>query len=100
MASQRVGGRLARPRGGLSPRVTNAIERVTELEPAYTRAVRRVLSGGGQLTQDLLVQPVDTARDKANALLAARDRGEATDRDVIEAHNALARLMEMVIGNE
>ena len=100
-ASVRIGPGLAliRSRAQPPPRLVEAIERVTSLEPAYARAVRRIIARGSPLAQELLLRPVDAARERVDYLLAQWScQGNASDRDVIEGHNALARLMEMVIG--
>jgi hypothetical protein len=51
----------------------------------------------GKLTAEMLLLPVDSARETTERLRVAFARGEATEADVIEALGALARLMEMVI---
>jgi hypothetical protein len=70
--------------------------RVAALEPAYARAVSR----GSPLAQDLVVKAVDVAREQASRLLAEWRQGRTAVGQVIEVHHALARLMEMVIGEE
>lgn len=77
--------------------LAEAIERVEALGAAYARAAQRVLSRR-KLTAEMLLLPVDSARERTEKLRVAFARGDATETDVVEALGALARLLEMVIG--
>jgi hypothetical protein len=79
-----------------APPLAEAIERVEALGAAYARAAQRVLARG-KLTAEMLLLPVDSARETTERLRVAFARGEATEADVVEGLCALARLMEMVI---
>ena len=79
-----------------SPPIQEAIDRVEALGSAYARAVQRVLARG-KVTAELLILPVDTAHERTTKLRSAFERGEASEKDLLEALGALARLMEMVI---
>jgi hypothetical protein len=79
-----------------SPAVLEALDRVDALSSAYARAVQRVLVRG-KLTAELLILPVDTARERTTKLRGAFERDEASEAELLEALTALARLMEMVI---
>jgi hypothetical protein len=74
-----------------------ALDRVLVLRSAYKHAVRRLIVGeaGVDLEQD--VNPVDAADAHASAALSAWRSGHASEREVIDAHDALAGLMVRVI---
>jgi len=86
--------------GIVSARVADAAERVLRLQPAYARAVRRVLgrggSGGGP---NHLLHPVDAARERVTRALDAGRLDRQKERETIEALNELAHLMETVIAH-
>ena len=74
-----------------------AIERVALLSPAYTRAVQQVIASGNPHAVELLVRPVDLAREQAAAaLLAWRSDGRSAT-EATEAQNALALRMLILV---
>src|SRR4051812_36258901 len=78
--------------------IQDAVDRATSLQPAYARAVQKIIGRGSPMSFDLLVLPVDRAREAAEKALAGWHKGEASEQEVVEAHDALAALKRMVIG--
>jgi hypothetical protein len=96
------GARALTPKRMLRASAPNAINavlaEVQANEDAYTEAVRRITMRGSQLHFELLIAPVDKARERTMQLIAAHAEGRATEMDVIETATALLRLMNLVIG--
>ena len=74
-------------RGPRSPALAKAIDRVNRLEPAYARAVRRVIADGNAVAVDIILPLVDAARERART---------SSREELVEAHHALADLMQVV----
>jgi hypothetical protein len=67
-----------------SLRLIDVVGRVTHLQPAYARAVRRALAQGSGL-EEAPVGDVDAAREAASRRLASCRAGRATEREAIES---------------
>ena len=80
-----------------SARLSQAIERVAILRHPYSRAVQRLIVTGDPLALDLLVRPVDAARQRATECLSDFHAGICPEGEVVDAHDLLARLMVAVI---
>ena len=77
-----------------------ALERIEGLEVDYAAAVQLLIGRGSSVSWELLVKPVDFARERTVQIGTAWATGKASEAEVVEAASALARLMEMVIGSE
>jgi hypothetical protein len=82
--------------GAHSQGVAKAIERVNRLASPYARAVRRAIAQGNGPAVHQLLPMVDVARERAFGLRVAHEFDAAETHEVIDAHNALADLMEVV----
>src|SRR5271165_1270279 len=80
-----------------SARLSQAIERIAILRHPYSRAVQRLIVTGDPLALDLLVRPVDSARQRATEALSDFHAGICTETEVVDAHDRLVRLMVTVI---
>ncbi|HEY8088272.1 MAG TPA: hypothetical protein VIF09_10515 [Polyangiaceae bacterium] len=77
--------------------MSKAIERVALLSPAYARAVQQVIASGNPHTIEVLVRPVDLAREQAAAALLALRTGSGCLPDAVETQDTLALRMLILI---